>query len=319
MMAPRMLGGPHIKGSPSNTRRDIDGAVPPLSVGPAVTSARVRFSHNDTYRIDREWRRLEGTAQRDLFRVLRRRFLERHRGRGPWVLDAGSGPGRFTPFVGPIRSRRVAADIGPEALEQLADHWTGPPIGPAAPDRVRADLVRPPFAPESFGTVAALGNLLGFAEGQSEPLLDRLGALVVPGGTLLLEIAPAPGERSRYLGRLPAGAVARLFRAPTRAIVARVEAEGFAREIARRPKAGRFRRYSAAEIAAWCQAGHWEVVETVAVAPMLGPDAGRVDALARDPLAWARLLEVEEQVGRRKERWLRAAAVLVAARKKSEG
>jgi SAM-dependent methyltransferase len=279
----------------------------------------MRFSHNDTYRIDREWQRLEGTAQRDLFRELRRRFLERHRGRGPWVLDAGSGPGRFTPFVGPARSRRVAADIGPEALVQLSEHWAGPPLGPALPDRVRADLVRPPFAPGSFGTVAALGNLLGFAEGQSEPLLDRLGALVVPGGTLLLEIAPAPGERSRYLARLPPGAVARMFRSPARAIVARVEAEGFAREIARRPRAGRFRRYSAAEIAAWSAAGDWEVLEVVAVAPMLGPDATRLDAVARDPIAWARLLDVEEQVGRRKERWLRAAALLVAAQKKSEG
>jgi SAM-dependent methyltransferase len=279
----------------------------------------VRFSHNDTYRIDREWHRLEGTAQRDLFRELRQRFLARHRGRGPWALDAGSGPGRFTPWVGPPRSRRVAADIGPEALGQLADHWKGPPLGPPIPDRVRADLVRPPFAPESFGTVAALGNLLGFAEGQSEPLLDRLGALVVAGGSLLLEVAPAPGERSRYLARLPPGAVARMLRSPVRAIVGRVEAEGFAREIARKPKAGRFRRFSAAEVSAWCHAGRWEIAEIVAVAPMLGPDAARVDAVARDRLAWNRLLEVEEEVGRRPERWPRAAALLVAAVKTSEG
>lgn len=284
-----------------------------------MTSARARFRDNDAYRVEREWQRLEGTAQRDLFRELRQRFLERHRGKGPWVLDAGSGPGRFTRWVGPPRSHRVAADIASEALEQLGDRWNGPPLGPAIPDRVRADLVRAPFAPEAFGTVAALGNLLGFAEGQSEPLLDRLGALVAPGGTLLLEVAPAPGERSRYLGRLPPGAVARMLRSPQRAVVARVEAEGFAREIARRSRAGRFRRFSAAEISAWGRMGHWTIEETMAVAPVLGPDAARVDAVARDPRAWDRLLEVEEEFGRQPERWPRAAALLVAAVKKSQG
>jgi SAM-dependent methyltransferase len=299
--------------------RHIDGGAHRQSVGTAETTSQVRFRDNDAYRVDREWQRLQGTAQRDLFRELRLRFLERHRGRGPWVLDAGSGPGRFTRWVGPVRSRRVAADIGSEALEQIPDHWAGPPLGPAMPDRVRTDLVRPPFAKESFGAVAALGNLIGFAEGQSEPLLSRLGELVAPGGTLVLETAPAPGERSRYLARLPPGAVARLFRSPPRAIVARVEAEGFAREIARRPRAGRFRRWTAAEITAWCGTGHWEVREVLAVAPMLGPDATRVEAVARDPRAWERLLEVEEEFGRRTERWPRAAALLVAAVKKSEG
>jgi SAM-dependent methyltransferase len=288
-------------------------------VGAANASSQVRFRDNDAYRIEREWQRLQGTAQRDLFRELRRRFLERHRGVGRWVLDAGSGPGRFTGWVGPVRSRRIAADIGREALAQLPDHWAGPPMGPPIPDRVRADLVRAPFASGSFGTVAALGNLIGFSEDQSEPLLDRLGELVAPGGTLILETAPAPGERSRYLARLPPGAVGRMFRSPARAIVARVEAEGFAREIARRPKAGRFRRWSAAEITAWCTAGRWQVREVIAVAPMLGPDAARVDAVARDPRAWQRLLEVEEEIGRRKERWARAAALLVAALKTSEG
>jgi SAM-dependent methyltransferase len=288
-------------------------------VTPEPPDARARFRRNDAYRAQREWQRLEGTAQRDLFRELRLRFLARHASPGPFVLDAGSGPGRFTRAIGPRRARRVAADIGFEVLEQIADHWVGPPTGPALPDRVRADLVHPPFAESSFGTVAALGNLVGFAAGESEPLLERLARLVAPGGTLLLESAPAAGERSRYLERLPVGAVARLFRSPVRAIVGRIGAEGFAREPARRRIPGRFRRWTADQLLAWLRDHEFEAGEVLAVAPGLGADASRIEAVARDRRAWQRLVEVEEELGRERERWESAAALLLSARRSSEG
>jgi SAM-dependent methyltransferase len=298
---------------------DVVGRRVVGTVTPEPPDARARFRKNDAYRATREWQRLEGTAQRDLFRELRQRFLGRHPGRGPYVLDAGSGPGRFTAAIGPRRSRRVAADIGLEVLDQVSAHWVGPPVGPPLPDRIRADLLWPPFADGSFGTVAALGNLVGFAAGESEPLLDRLAGLVAPGGTLIVETAPAPGERSRYLARLPAGAVARLFRSPVRAVVGRIEGEGFARERARRRTPGRFRRWTADQLAAWCDDHRFEIEEVLALAPAIGADPRRSEAVARDRRAWSHLLEVEEILGRERGRWTEAAALLLSARRSSEG
>jgi SAM-dependent methyltransferase len=288
-------------------------------VNRSTGDALARFKDNDAYRAEREWLRLQGTAQRDLFRELRQRFLSRHPGVGPWVLDAGSGPGRFTASIGPRGSRRVAADVGRRVLEQLLRHWIPPPLGPAPPDRVRADLVGPPFAPRSFGTVAALGNLLGFAGEHSDALREQLIGLLAPGATLIVEVAPGPGERSRYLGRLPPGAVARLLRAPVPAVRARVAREGFVPERPRKRTEGSFRRIDPVDLSAWLEGRGLAIREMLAVAPVLGADPERIGAVGRDPRAWDRLLEVEELVGRDPARWPHAAAVLLAAEVKSEG
>jgi len=279
-------------------------------------NARIRFRENDAYRVDREWLRLEGTAQRDLFREIRARFLARHRGRGRWALDAGSGPGRFTIDVGASDARRVAADIGREALVQLKERW---PAGVPTPDRVRSDLVGAPFAEAAFGTVVALGNLVGFAGPESEHLIERLVSLVGPTGTILLEIAPGPGERSRYLRRLPTGAVGRLLRAPTRAILPRVTREGFDPVPARRRAGPEFRRWDPGTLAHLLEVAGFDVREIRAVAPTLGADPERIEAIAHDPVGWAHLLELEESVGGTPARWPKAAAVLLAAERRSEG
>ncbi len=279
---------------------------------------RSRFRENDAYRVRREWLRLEGTHQRDLFRELRRRFLQRHAGPPGWALDAGSGPGRFTAEVGPPGAHRIAVDIGRESLFQLAELWPAPPVGPPLPDRVRADLVHPPFAREKAGTVVALGNLLGFAGEESDDLVGELTSLVAPGGSLVLEVAPGPGERSRYLTRLPGSAVSRLLRAPVRALIPRIAREGFAPIPARRRERREFRRFDPAELSPSLLAAGFVVDEVLAVAPALGPDPGRIEAIAADPFSWRHLIEVEELIGRLPARWPHAAAVLLAARRKSE-
>ena len=149
--------------------------------------------------------------------------------------------------VRPGRSDRVALDIGREMLVQLVDRWPSDIGAPDAPDLVLGDGVRPPFGERSFDLVAALGNLLGFAGAESDRLLESLTALLAGGGTLLLEIAPGPGERSRYLRRLPPRSVARLMRAPPRAVATRVEREGFIEETRRKAEPGDFRRASASK------------------------------------------------------------------------
>lgn len=285
----------------------------PVPAVPEFSSPRARFLKADRYRAEREWNRYEGTAQRDLFRILRERFLARHCRPAPWVLDVGSGPGRFTRSLGDRNSRAVALDLSQESLRLLATKWPKGPVAPPLPDRVRGDAVRIPFAPGVFGTVAALGNTLGFAGAESKQLLDAVASRVGAGGVLLLEAAPGPGEESRYLARLPAGSVARLFRSPTSLVRRRIDREGFRTERPRKTGPGDFRRLSVPEISEHLARTGWEVRETVAVAPALGPDSERLDAVRSDPKAWDHLLVVEEEFGRQPARWEQAAAVLLAA------
>jgi SAM-dependent methyltransferase len=278
-------------------------------------SAAERFRNLDSYRARREWLRYEGTAQRDLFRELRERFLLRHAAEKGWTLDLGSGPGRFLPFVGHEGSNRVALDLSREMLSLIPSTWieAGQP-GPV-PSRILADALRPPLERGRWNEVVALGNPLGFAGPQADRLLQTMEALVRPEGSLLLEIAPSSGERSRYLARLPPSSLGRLLRAPARAVLGRLDREGFRAEPARKATEGPFRRFPALELhERWRRAG-WEVLETMAVAPSLGADPLRAAAVRSDDAAWPRLLDLEEQVGRRPGRWAGAAAVLLCARR----
>lgn len=305
--AARPTAGPRRRGPGGGPRRRGSSAPEP---GSGPSEAHARFLRLDLARAEREWQRYEGTPQRDLFRELRERFLARHARAVGWALDAASGPGRFSRLLGTAASRRVAFDLSPSMLRVGRERApAGAPENPAEP--VRGDALRPPFAPSAFGEIALLGNALGFEGADGPALLDAVEALLAPEARLLVEIAPGPGERSGYLARLPPGAVRRLLAAPAAAVVPRVEREGFRRE-AERHEEGEFRRWGVSELRArWDRAG-WTVREVVAVAPALGPDAGRIAAVAAEPKAWSRLLELEELLGRKAARWPDAAAVLMA-------
>jgi hypothetical protein len=178
--------------------------------------------------------------------------------------------------------------------------------------RVRGDGVAPPFARNVFAEVAVLGNAVGFSGVDAERFLEALESLVAPGGTLLLEVVAGPGERSRYLRRLPEGAVARLLRAPVRALCVRVEREGFEPEPPRKREEGEFRRFDPEELAGGFRGRGWTVDEIVAVAPALGASPYVAEAVRHDPKAWVHVLELEETLGRSPRRWAMAAAVLLA-------
>ena len=271
-----------------------------------------RFLRLDRDRAQREWARYEGTPQRDLFRQLRERFLERHAVRAGWCVDLGSGPGRFSSQIGGPGAHHVALDLSRNMLTLGQELERRRGSAPPLVHRVRGDAGHPPFAPASLSEIALLGNALGFEIDRGAELLTAVEKTLAPGGTLVVEIAPGPGERSRYLSRLPPGAVRRLLAAPLAAIVPRVLREGFEREPVRH-RTEAFVRWTPSQLERrWAERG-WQCRETLAVAPALGPREETLRAVAGDPKAWGRLLELEEELGRRPERWTEAAAVLVAA------
>ncbi len=269
-----------------------------------------RFRHLDRYRVDREWNRYEGTAQRELFRTLRERFLARHAADHGWVVDIGSGSGRFTPRLGGPGCRTVAVDLSAEMLRAVPDHW---PADLDRPERVRADGRRPPVRSGSTAAVAILGNAVGFAGADALELLGQCADLVAVGGRILIEAAPGPGTTARYLHRLPPGAVRRLLHAPLGAVAPRVLREGFVtRESEDRTRHG-FRPLSFRAISARLGTVGFAVAEATAVAPALGAEPDRLEEIRADPVAWGRLLDLEERLGASPLVRDRASALLVAA------
>ncbi len=284
-----------------------------LGVGPDPVTPRRRFLASDDYRVEREWKRYEGTPQRDLFRSLRARFLERYSASGGWTLEVGPGPGRFSRLLGGPESQPVLLDLSIRMLARARKQWREE-VYPAEPAAfVRGDAVRLPFRERKFSVITLLGNTLGFALNNAEEILDSVASSIAKNGNLLIEIAPGSGERSRYLHRLPPGAVRRLFRSSLPAIYGRVMQEGF---VVLPPRGGSkvgFRRMSAAELARLLRERGFSIRETIAVAPSLGAEPERIEAVAGDPISWGRLVELEEELGRNSERFPAAAALLVAA------
>lgn len=278
-----------------------------------------RFRHLDGYRVQREWARYEGTAQRDLFRELRQRFVARHRGTPGPVADLGAGPGRFSDALGPSESPRVLLDLAQLALLEARNRArrirrTRGPWG-----LVRGDARAPPLRPGRFGTVALLGNVVGFAESDAGTILRSAARLLRSDGTLLLEYVAGPGEHSVYLHRLPPTACRRTVRGPRAWLLAKVRSEGFAPDPPRKISGGgAFRRLRADRVDAWLASEGLEVAERLAVAPATGSEPERVEAIRADAEAWSRLLALEESLGRDTDRQPGAAAVLVAAVRRAE-
>lgn len=313
--APPPEGVAPRRGRPVHLRRP---AAPPRDpAGPASGGSkqgRERFKELDGYRVDREWKRYEGTPQRDLFRELRARFLQRHLPPRGWTLDVGSGPGRFAPYLGLPGARRVLLDLSIRMLKEAVRRFSTAAPQEPAPDLVRGDAAHPPFKSNTFSEVVLLGNVIGFAESEAGPLLEGAIDLVAPMGLIVLETVVEAGEHSRYLRRLPVGAVRRLLAAPINAVRPRVEREGFRPE----PEPSgdsKFRRMPEEEVRARFAAQGVETLEAMAVAPALGGDPERVSSIRLEPSAWRHLLELEEVLGRTAPRRARAAALLVAGRR----
>ncbi|HEV2519142.1 MAG TPA: class I SAM-dependent methyltransferase [Thermoplasmata archaeon] len=260
--------------------------------------------------MEREWKRYEGTPQRDLFREVRERFLVRHGGQAGWVLELGPGPGRFSPLVGSNTARRVLLDLSETALRYVRESW-GTRTREAIPALVRGDGARPPLLAGRFSQVVALGNPLGFAGESAPEFLRSTLRLLAPGGTILLEAVAGAGEHSRYLRRLPPSVVGRLLRSPVGMLRPRIVREGF--EPARGGALARhgFHRFSEAELRQAFRTEGVEWREALAVAPLLGSEPDRLLGIPHDTPAWTHLLELEEEFGRQPARRKVAASLLV--------
>jgi SAM-dependent methyltransferase len=279
--------------------------------------ATLRFRSLDRYRVEREWKRYEGNALRDLFRELRIRFLRRHPpARAGRAIELGSGPGRFSPFVGDSTHPRVLIDLSLRALESARRHLSQvSTLERESSEFVRGDARQLPIRGGAISQVVLTGNVLGFAGDTALALLERAASLLSEGSSLLLEFVVGDGETSRYLHRLPPTAVRRLLAAPLPAVLPRVDREGFVRvEGHERPGHG-FRRFKLSEIESELCSLNLTLEELSAVAPALGHDPARVGSIRTDPKAWEHLLALEERLGAARDRQEEASALLVAARR----
>jgi SAM-dependent methyltransferase len=218
--------------------------------------------------------------------------------------------------VGAEGSSRVLLDLSLEMLRTARRRMAERATPTIAAEYIRGDGIRPPFQGGRFAQVVLLGNSVGFAADQAEALLRSSAGLLAPGAKLLIETVAGAGEMSRYLHRLPPGAVGRLFAAPPRAVLPRVLFEGFTPRGAREGNPKPFRRFGSQELVDLLSGMNLQIVDQLAVAPALGHEPERLVPIRQSDASWRHLLEVEEQLGRLPARIERASALLVAAERR---
>lgn len=263
-----------------------------------------RFAQAGDYEAGREWRRYEGTPQRDLLREVRRRFLERALRRlsapAGLIVEVGPGPGRFTPPLAAQAGRLVLVDVSPRMLAIAEEHATSVARRPV--DLVLGDAAQLPIHGESADAVVALGNIVGSAGDRSLAALQEIAGVVAPGGILVLETVAPPGGRPVFLRRTsPKEWKGLLSDEPERAL-SPLLAEGFDPAPPSSPGdrgPDGFRHFQAAETARFLDREGFDVVEQALAAPLVGGEPELVAAILRGGAgALRRLVHWEELAGR---------------------
>ena len=161
-----------------------------------------------------EWDRLEATAYGRLKAIIHSDFIERHVKPGDRVLDAGSGPGRFSIVAAERGARVTVLDLSARQL-QIAEEKIGRAgllgsiVGFVHGDI--ADLLA--FPDGHFDTVICYGGALSYVCDRRHEAAGELVRVVRPGGVILLSVM------CRY------GASLNLVRRPTMPILK--DAEGW--------------------------------------------------------------------------------------------
>jgi SAM-dependent methyltransferase len=142
---------------------------------------------------EREWTRFEDGRTPAAGLDIHVQFLERFVQPGHRVLDAGSGPGRFTAELVRLGAEPVALDISPGQLDQLRARL--PDVEAHVGDVT--DLSR--FTDGSFDVTVCFGGPLSYVLDRAEDALTELVRVTRSGGHVLVSVMSLVGTIVHYV------------------------------------------------------------------------------------------------------------------------
>jgi SAM-dependent methyltransferase len=151
---------------------------------------------------EREWERVVlDPAQRVSFEV-HRRMLDKYIKAGDRVLEAGSGPGRFTIELARIGARIVVADISPEQLRLHRDKTVE--IEAVIEERVVVDIVDlSRFGDGEFDAVVCFGGPISYVLERADDAVAELLRVTRRGGHVLLSVMSLLGAVRKFFSYFP--------------------------------------------------------------------------------------------------------------------
>ncbi|MCY4652405.1 MAG: class I SAM-dependent methyltransferase [Dehalococcoidia bacterium] len=161
-----------------------------------------------------EWDRLDATAYGRLKAIIHADFIGRYVASGDRVLDAGSGPGRFSIVAAERGARVTALDLSGEQIQIAMEKIGEAGLLGNVEDFVHGDITDLAVFPEGhFDAVVCYGGALSYVCERRHEAAAELVRVVRPGGVILISVM------SRY------GASLNLVRRPSMPILQ--DAEGW--------------------------------------------------------------------------------------------
>jgi ubiquinone/menaquinone biosynthesis C-methylase UbiE len=138
---------------------------------------------------EREWTRLERSAYFRLEAITHTDFIRRYVKPGDKVLDAGSGPGRFSILLAKIGAMVTVLDISPEQLSLARQKIAEAKVLDHIARFLEADIVDLSRLPSGyFDAVICFGGALSYVCEKNQQAADELIRVTRPGGTIIVSV-----------------------------------------------------------------------------------------------------------------------------------
>jgi SAM-dependent methyltransferase len=141
-----------------------------------------------------EWSRLEATAYGRLQAIIHNDFLLRYIKSGSRVLDAGSGPGRFSITMAQLGARVTVLDISGKQLELARQNIQSAGLSGQVNRFIKADITDlSMFSDECFDVVVCFGGALSYVMQKRNEASQGLKRVTRSGGIIMVSVMSRMG------------------------------------------------------------------------------------------------------------------------------
>ena len=149
--------------------------------------------------VEKEWIRFDDPRGRVALHI-HNHYLRQSIEPDMHVLEAGSGPGRFTAEMARLGARITVADISRAMLDENRNHLNGVGLEHAVVAREQLDITDlSRFPDDSFDATVCYGGPLSYVMDRGELALGELVRVTRPGGPLLLSVMSNVGNLRIFL------------------------------------------------------------------------------------------------------------------------
>lgn len=269
----------------------------------------------DAY-VKAEWSRLEATAYGRLQAIIHADFIYRYISEGDYVLDAGSGPGRFSIEMARMGATVTVLDISDRQIEDARKKISEAKALGSINKFVVGDIIDLSMFPDDhFNAVVCFGGTISYTCEKRYEAVKELSRVIQPGGILLISVMCRMGVHNAVRkGMIP------ILENPDEAVELGTsywsvldtgDLPGFDSRIGmRHPAMHLFIADELKSLVTGC-----EVLELAGSNVTSSEFSPELDTIAENPKAWATVVELEKRVNTDSGLVNSGSHIILAARK----